>query len=66
MAEKLQGREVIFEFRPVGHIVRVSAMDVQTLTEITIQGPINAGEETLKRNALLRLEYVLRKKGIIS
>ncbi len=62
----LQGREVIFEFFPVGNIVRVSAMDTQSLTEISIQGPHGANEEILKRNALKRLEYVLKKKGLIS
>jgi len=41
-------------------------MDSQTLTEISIQGPASAGEETLKRNAIKRLEYVLKKKGLIS
>lgn len=61
MAEKMQGREVIFEFRQLGGIVRVSAMDVATMTEISIQGPASAGEEVLKYNALARLEYVLRK-----
>jgi hypothetical protein len=66
MAEKMQGREVIFEFRPVGNIMRVTAMDTATMTEVIIQGPLNAGEATLKRNALLRLEYVLRKEGKIS
>lgn len=63
---QLQGREVILEFHPVGSIVRVTAMDTATLTEISIQGPASAGEEMLKRNALLRLEYVLKKKGLIS
>ncbi|HBR68120.1 MAG TPA: hypothetical protein DEA55_01965 [Rhodospirillaceae bacterium] len=62
----LKGREVIFEFFPVGNIVRVSAMDTQSLTEITIQGPAGTGEGILKRNALKRLEYVLKKKGLIS
>lgn len=66
MTQALKNREVIFEFYPVGAYMRVSAMDAQTLTEISIQGPANAGEETLKRNALKRLEYVLRKKGILS
>lgn len=66
MAENLQGREVIFEFQPVGGIMRVLAMDVATLTEIAIQGPVNAGKAVLKRNALLRLEYALRKAGKIS
>ena len=62
----LAGRDIILEFFPVGQIMRVSAMDSASLTEITIQGPVNAGEGVLKRNALKRLEYVLRKKGIIS
>jgi hypothetical protein len=66
MTEKLQGREVIFEFRPIGNIMRVSAMDVATMTEINIQGPVNAGEAVLKKNALMRLEYVLRKEGKIT
>lgn len=61
----LHGREIIIEFRPIGAVVRVSAMDTQTLTEISIQGPASAGEEILKRNALRRLEYVLKKKGLI-
>ena len=61
----LPGREVIFEFYPVGHYVKVSAMDTRTLTEIIIQGPSSAPEEILKRNALKRLKYVLEKKGLI-
>lgn len=61
----MEGREVIFEFHQFGHIMKVSAMDTQTLTEVTIQCPINAGEATFKANALKRLEYVLKKKGII-
>lgn len=62
----LQGREVIFEFSNFGHITKISAMDVQSLTEVSIQGPATASEDMLKRNALKRLEYVLRKKGIIT
>lgn len=62
----LQGREVIFEFYPLGNVVRVSAMDTASLTEVSIQGPATANEEMLKRNALKRLEYVMRKKGLIS
>ncbi len=66
MAEKLlAGREVIIEFAPVGNIVRVSAMDTKTLTEVVTQGPASAGEETLKRNAMKRLEYVMKKKGLL-
>jgi hypothetical protein len=61
----LPGREVIFEFTPVGAIVRVMAMDTATMTEVVIQGPASAGEAVLQRSALKRLEYVLRKKGLI-
>lgn len=65
MKQILNGREIIIEFRPVGNVVRVSAMDVKTLTEVSIQGPMSAGEEVLKHNAAKRLEYVMRKKGLI-
>ena len=65
LSDSLKNREIIIEFFPVGQIVKVSAMDAQSLTEISIQGPANAGEKTLQANALKRLEYVLRKKGII-
>ena len=63
--DALQGREVIIEFFPVGNLLKVSAMDTQSLTEISIHGPASAGEEILKRNAVKRLEYVLKKKGLI-
>lgn len=66
MTEKLQGREVIFEFQQVGNVMRVMAMDTATATEITIQCPLNAGEAVWKKNALLRLEYVLKKNGNIT
>jgi len=66
MNDVMQGREVIIEFTPIGQVVRVSAMDVKTLTEAVISGPKNTPESLLKRNAVKRLEYVLRKKGIIS
>lgn len=64
--ESVGGREVIIEMMPVGTIVKVSALDVQSLTEISIQGPASSGEELLKRNAIKRLEYVLKKNGILS
>ena len=64
--ELLQGREIIIEFHPVGMYMKVSAMDVQSLTEVSIQGPASAPESTLKRNAIKRLEYVLKKKGLIA
>ncbi len=64
MAEILQGREVIFEFRPMGNSMRVAAMDTATMTEVVIQCPIAAGEAVFRNNALKRLEYVLKKKRL--
>ena len=67
MADKpLSGREVIIEFFPIGAYVKVTAMDVKTLTEVTTQGPASAGEKILEFNALKRLEYVMKKKGLIT
>lgn len=63
--KSLKNREVILQYHSVGPYVKVTAMDVESLTEISIQGPASLGEEGLKRNALKRLEYVLRKKGIV-
>ena len=65
-SDLLAGREVIIEISSAGgNVARISAMDVKTLVEISIQGPMNAPEETLRRNALKRLEYVLKKRGIL-
>ena len=54
--------DIIIEFRRIGGSVKVSAMDPATLTEVSIVGPANAGEEILKRNVLKKLEFVLAKK----
>jgi len=49
----------------VGAVSCKTNMDTKTLTEVIVQGPASAGEEMLKRNAIRRLEYVLKKKGLI-
>lgn len=61
----LPGREIIFEFTPAGHAVKITAMDTASLTEITVQGPASASPDILKINAAKRLKYVLEKKGLI-
>lgn len=66
MSEPLAGRDVIFEFVTIGAYVKATAVDVQTMTEVSISGPKGTPDEILKRNAISRLEYVLRKKGLIA
>ncbi len=65
MTEILKGREVIFEFRQVGNIMRVATVDTATLTEVIVQCPLSAGEAMFKKTGLMKLEYVLRKNGHI-
>jgi hypothetical protein len=56
------GPEVILEFTAVGAVVRVSAMDPRTLTEVVVQGPAAAGRAALERLALAKLAWVLRRQ----
>ena len=60
----LHEKDVLIEFQPVGNIVRVSAIDPVTNTEVIIQGPASAGKAVLARNALAKLNYVLRKGSV--
>jgi hypothetical protein len=63
--DPLKNREVIFEFLPIGPYMKVLAMDVATLTEVSISGPSGTPEFLLQQNALKRLAFVMRKKGLI-
>jgi hypothetical protein len=54
--------EVLFEFHHLRNVVRVSAIDPRTNTEVSLAGPPGCGEPALKRAALGKLAYVLRKR----
>jgi hypothetical protein len=53
----------IIEFHRIGNSVKVSAMDPETLIEVSIVGPHNIGDTELKRQAVKKLEYVMAKRG---
>ncbi len=55
--------EVIFEFYQVGAYVKVSAIDPETALEVAIVGDPAVGEEALKRTALAKLRYRLRRQA---
>jgi hypothetical protein len=55
--------EVIIEFVRCGAIVRVSALDPATLVEVSLQGPVAAGETALRRAVLRKLDYVLARRA---
>ena len=65
MTTLISNREVYIEFHRIGQFVKVTAMDVESMVEISIQGSVTASEEQLKAAALKRLEYVLKKNGVI-
>lgn len=55
------GNDVLFEFTRIGPIVKVTAVDARTGTEVTIQGPAAYGAASLQRTALAKLRFVLEK-----
>jgi hypothetical protein len=56
-------REVILEFQRLGNAVKVTATDPETLLEVSIMGPARSGEAELRRAALDKLNYMLRKRS---
>ncbi len=64
--QPLKNREIIFEIIQLGIYAKITAIDVATGTEASISGPASTPDPILKRNAINRLEFVLRKKGLIA
>ncbi|MDF2781491.1 MAG: hypothetical protein K0S96_1295 [Geminicoccaceae bacterium] len=62
MVDDADPNEVILEFVRLGALVRVSAMDPASLTEVVLQGPAAAGEAALRRAVLQKLAYVLARR----
>jgi hypothetical protein len=55
-------REVIFEFLRIGAALKVTAIDVATGTEVAMVGDPHAAQETLRRLAKQKLDYVMGRK----
>ena len=51
----------LIEYQVIGNSVKVSAIDPATLTEVSIVGPVSAGEDELARNAVNKLKFVLAR-----
>ncbi|HEV7370942.1 DUF6898 family protein [Arenibaculum sp.] len=54
-------REVLIEFQRVGMYLKATAVDPDTLTEVSVVGPLHA-EAQLKRTVVAKLSYVLARK----
>jgi hypothetical protein len=66
LTTQISNREVYIEIHVVGQFVKVTAMDVESMVEISIQGSKSASEAHLKEAALKRLAYVLKKNGTLA
>jgi hypothetical protein len=62
MRKKTEPISVILEFVRLGPLIRVSAIEPESLTEVVLQGPAAAGEAALRRAVLRKLAYVLRRR----
>jgi hypothetical protein len=62
MRRKIEPGGVILELVRVGSLIRVSAIEPESLTEVVLQGPAAAGEAALRRVALQKLAYVLSRR----
>ena len=58
----MSDRDVIFEIRRIGTVAKATAVDIATGTEVSVTGPANAAEFSLREAARRKLAYVLRKR----
>ena len=61
----LDTSQVIIEFVSIGSALKVTAVDPETLVEVSIVGDPHASQDTLEQTAIRKLEYVLIKQGKI-
>ncbi len=56
-------REILVEFHRVGNAVKVTAVDPDSLTEVSLVGDPAMGEAALARAAVRKLRYVLGRRA---
>jgi hypothetical protein len=55
--------EIFVEFIVQGAVVKVTAIDSATGTEVSVVGPATAPRAALQAAAAKKLDYVLKKRG---
>ena len=55
-------REVYFEFVAIGNVVKVTAIDSQTGTEVSAMGPASSSQADLQQLVLQKLRLRLKRK----
>ena len=56
--------EVLFEFQRVGSYLKVMAIDPVTATEVSVVGPATGSLELLKRTAISKLQFVMKRDAV--
>ena len=56
-------REVYFEFVAIGNVVKVTAIDSLTGTEVSAMGPVTAARADLQQLALQKLKARLKREA---
>jgi hypothetical protein len=56
-------REIYIEFVAQGGVVKATAIDSVTGTEVCIFGAASTPRDVLEKNAVAKLEYILKKKA---
>jgi hypothetical protein len=54
--------EVYFEFVAIGNVVKVTAIDSQTGTEVSAMGPASASQADLQQLALQKLKARIKRE----
>ena len=57
-------REVYFEFVAIGNVVKVTAIDSQTGTEVSAMGPTSASQADLQQLALQKLKARIKREQL--
>lgn len=58
-----ESNEIFFEFRRVGHSVKVVAIHNASMAEVSIICPASISQNDMKRLAMQKLLYVMGKKA---
>lgn len=56
--------EAIIEFRRIGNSVKVSAIDAETLVEVSIVAPATSSEREMTATVMKKLQYVLARQNM--
>ncbi|MGP1396146.1 MAG: DUF6898 family protein [Inquilinaceae bacterium] len=55
--------DILLEFQRFGHVVKVTAVDARTGTEVCLQAPAGLSQIEMERAAAAKLAYVMNRRA---